>query len=122
MKQQIIEWLENIQKIDGTPPKEVIAFNFGLFESESGYMMYLVGGFEYNEDNDDWAFIDLPTSEHRYLKLNEELQSSTWEYILDICSKILSELELEGVLSKILFKNTFAITIGFDDGDLIKIR
>jgi len=43
MKEKLLEWLENIERIDGKPPKEVVAFNFGLYESEAGFTMYLVG-------------------------------------------------------------------------------
>ena len=122
MKEEIIKWLVNLHKISGTPPKEVIAFNFGLFESDSGYVMYLVGGFEYSEDDDDWACIELPTAKHRYFNLPDDLRSQPWEFVLDYCANTLKELESEGKLNKHLFKNAIAITTGFDDGDLIKIR
>ena len=122
MKEVMINWLNNIQRIDGIPPKEVIAFNFGLFESTAGFMMYLVGGFEYSEENDDWACIKMPTSEHRYLLLPHYIQSQTWELVLGQCVTNLKELELEGKLNLPLFESVIAITTGFDEGDLIKIR
>ena len=42
MKIEIIDWLKNIEKHDGTPPDSVIAFNLGLMESDQGYVMYFV--------------------------------------------------------------------------------
>jgi hypothetical protein len=122
MKKGLINWLNNIQKIDGIPPKEVIAFNFGIYESETGYKIYLVGSFEYDENDDDWACIEMPTKSHRYFDLPKELQSKAWDEILTACANSLIELEKEGKLKIDLFKNAIAITAGFDDGELIKIR
>ncbi len=122
MKKEIIEWLHHIEKQDGIPPKDVIAFNFGLLEEDKGYVMYLVGVFEYTEENDDWACVEMPTKEYRYLRLTSDLQKHTWEDVLSSIAKILSDLEKEGELNITLVKNAKAITTGFDEGELIKIR
>ena len=122
MKEELINWINNIQKIDGIPPKEVIAFNFGIYESENGYKIYLVGSFEYDENDDDWACIELPTKSHRYFDLPKEFQSKDWDEILTTSAKLLTELEKDGNLKIDLLKNAIAITTGFDDGELIKIR
>lgn len=122
MKKHLIEWLQFIEKQDGTPPNEVIAFNFGLFESDDGYVMYLVGGFEYSEDDDDWANMKMPTKDYRYLRFPDKLQEKPWEAILEHATTVLLELEQEGTLATTLVKNAKAITTGFDEGTLIKIR
>ena len=122
MKQEIINWLNRIEQIDGVPPREVIAFNFGIFESEDGYKMYLVGGFEYDENDDDWACIEMPEALHRYLDISSEMKSESWETVLNNSANILSELEHEGKLNDTILRNAIAITTGFDDGELIKIR
>ncbi|MFN8360434.1 MAG: hypothetical protein U0264_11020 [Candidatus Kapaibacterium sp.] len=122
MKDLLLKWLQTIEKHDGIPPEEVIAFNFGMYETEAGYSMYLVGGFEYSDDNDDWACLDVPTSDYRHLFLPDELQSIAPGAVAEYCAKIFKELEAEGKLATTLVKNAIAITIGFDDGVLIKIR
>lgn len=122
MKTEIIDWLKNIEKQDGTPPDSVIVFNLGLMESDQGYMMYFVGAFEYSEEDDDWACIEPPTKPYRYLKLPDKVQKESWETILDLCEKALTELESDGTLNTTLIKNAKAITTGFDDGELVKIR
>ena len=122
MKENLIKWIRNIQQQDGVPPKEVIAFNFGIYEDENGYRMYLVGSFEYDENDDDWASIELPTKLHRYLSLPKELESQSWDEVLEYCANELKELEKEGKLNIPLLENAVAITTGFDDGDLIRIR
>ena len=120
MKKEIIDWLNNIEKQDGTPPDSVIAFNLGLMESDQGYMMYFVGAFEYSEEDDDWACIEPPTKPYKYFKM--PVQNESWETILDLCEKALTELESNGALNTTLIKNAKAITTGFDDGELVRIR
>ncbi len=122
MNKEIIDWLNNIEKQDGTPPDSVIAFNLGLMESDQGFMMYFVGSFEYSEDDDDWACIEPPTKPYRYLRLPEEVQNESWETILNLSKKAFTELENDGLLDSTLIRNAKAITTGFDDGELIKIR
>lgn len=122
MKKEIVDWLKNIEKQDGIPPDSVIAFNLGLMESDQGFMMYFVGSFDYSEDDDDWACVEPPAKPYRYLKLPDEVQNESWETILDICKNTLMELESDGTLNTTLMKNAKAITTGFDDGELIKIR
>lgn len=122
MKEEIITWLDNLQKETGLPPKEVIAFNLGLFEGESGYMMYLVGAYEYTEDSDDWASLKMPASPIMYYKLPDNMNEEDWESVLDNCVRELKELESAGKLNIPLFENAIAITTGFDDGDLVRIR
>jgi len=122
MKEEITAWLDYIHEQDGTPPDTVVAFNFGLYESEEGFLIYLAGAFEYTEDNDDWAVLAPPTKDYRYLKLPDEIQKESQEVILKLTKSALSELEIEGILKMDLLKNAKAITTGFDGGKLVKIR
>ncbi len=122
MEKDIIDWLNNIEQQDGTPPDTVVAFNLGLMESDQGYMMYFVGAFEYSEDDDDWACIEPPSKPYRYFRLPDKVQNESWEAILDLCKNTLTVLENDGSLNTTLIKNAKAITTGFDEGDLIKIR
>ena len=122
MKTEIINWLQRLEKEVGAPPPEVIAFNFGLFESAKGYMIYIVGAFEYDEKDDDWACIELPQNPAAYLLFPNEMQSKSWENILDYSKNVLTELEKESGFDKTILKNAIAITTGFDEGELIKIR
>ena len=64
----------------------------------------------------------MPTKLHRYLNLPEELASQPWDEVLEYCANELKELEKEGKLNIPLLENAVAITTGFDDGDLIRIR
>jgi len=116
------EWLFKLCDTE-TPDKSIIAYNFGLFETEDGYTIYLIGSKEYDKNDQDWAtnndfepsikYYPLPTSEYKHLK---------WDKVLE---KIKSELSVFTRTDK--FRNSFfakakAITTGFDDGDLIKVK
>ena len=122
MKNEIVNRLNHIEEQDGIPPTEVIAFNFGLMESDQGFVMYLVGGFEYSEEDDDWACIDMPEKTYRYLRLPDSIQSASWEQVLEQSYATLKELESEGIFKHNMLRNAQALTTGFDDGELIKIR
>ncbi len=122
MKDQIKNWLNYIESLDGIAPKEVVAFNFGLFESTEGYLMYLVGGFEYDENDDDWASLGPPENAYRYIRLPDELQEADHGTIVETVADVLAEMEEEGLFRKGMLKNAQAICCGFDDGDLVKIR
>jgi len=122
MKEDILQWIDGIQQMDGIPAKEVVAFNFGIFEEEIGYTLYLIESFEYDKNDDDWACVELPTQLYRYLKLPAQFASENWEFVLDAITNTLKELEKEGKFNIPLFKNAIAITTGFDDGDLVRIK
>lgn len=122
MKKEIVSWLNEIEKQDGIPPADVVVFNFGIYESNEGFVMYLVGGFEYAEENDDWATLEMPKQDYRYLLLPKNVQDKPWQLVLEYSKNTLSELEAEGTFKKSLLQNCIAITTGFDDGELFKIR
>lgn len=122
LKKGLLNWLTSVEEKDGIPPEMVIAFHFGLIESTDGFTMYVVGAFEYSEDDDDWANLEPPTKPYRYYRLPNQLQNENWEKVLRLCTNALVDLENEGSLHTTFLKNAIAITTGFDDGDLVKIR
>ena len=54
MKEKIHVWLDEIEK-KVIVPQYIIALNFGLYDTEKGYCIYLVGAREYDDNNDSWA-------------------------------------------------------------------
>ena len=52
MREEIEKWLQDICD-HTTLPENVVALNFGLYEAECGYGLYLDGSAEYDEDDDD---------------------------------------------------------------------
>ena len=54
MKKQIEDWLLELSHNE-VIPENIVALNFGIFESENGYCVYLIGSESYDVDDDDWA-------------------------------------------------------------------
>jgi hypothetical protein len=116
------EWLFKLCDTE-TPDKSIIAYNFGLFETENGYTIYLIGSKEYDKDDQDWAtnndfepslkYYPLPTSEYKNLK---------WEKVLERIKSQLKDFTKTDKFKNSFFAKAKAITTGFDDGDLIKIK
>ncbi|WP_347838572.1 hypothetical protein [uncultured Draconibacterium sp.] len=122
MRDTLTSWLNEIEKNDGIPPKEVVVFNFGIYQSDEGYVMYLVGGFEFTETNDNWAHLEMPKQDYRYLLLPAMVQDKPWQLVVEYCKNTLLEMESEGLLRKNLLKNAQFLTIGYDEGELTRIR
>ena len=54
MKEDIRHWIQQIND-ETILPSDIVAFIFGLFESEERYCIYLTGSIFYDESDDDWA-------------------------------------------------------------------
>ena len=115
------EWLADICETE-SPDSSIVAFNFGLFETEDGYTVYLTGSKEYNDEDPDWATNSDFEPVRKYYPLpSEEFRKLAWS---DVLNKI--SLELADFTDTEIFRNSFfsdakAITTGFDDGDVILI-
>jgi len=117
MKEKIRTWLDQIEN-DAIVPENVIAFNFGLYETEHGYCIYLVGAHDYDENNDGWA---------------EDAKNLNRAYFIEIettCDWKEFQKQVEHILSdeiKQRKRNPLSpfyrkvITTGFDDGSLTRI-
>jgi len=116
------EWLFKLCDTE-KPDKSIIAYNFGLFETEDGYTIYLIGSKEYDKDDQDWAtnndfepsikYYPLPTNEYKDLK---------WEKVLDKIKSQLKDFTKTDRFKNSFFAKAKAITTGFDDGDLVKVK
>ena len=117
MKEKIRIWLDQIEN-DVIVPENVIALNFGLYETGQGYCIYLVGARDYDENDDEWA---------------EDAKNLNRTYFSEIettCDWKEFQKQIEHILSdeiKRRKRNPFSpfyrkiITTGFDDGLLTRI-
>ena len=55
LEEKIEYWLDQMNVETSCLPADIVAFNFGLFETENGYGIYLIGSKSYDEQDDDWA-------------------------------------------------------------------
>ena len=105
MKKQIEDWLLELSHNE-VIPENIVALNFGIFESENGYCVYLIGSESYDVDDDDWACdVDYEPVD---------------KYLNEVITILLDIISLEKVSAWLL--HTKYITVGFDDGVLEKIR
>jgi len=49
-----LDWIKKIEK-ENPPAKEIVAINFGVFQAEKGFMVYVTGSEIYDANDDDWA-------------------------------------------------------------------
>ena len=123
LKSSLLDWIDKIENY-AKPSKKITALNFGLFESDKGFMIYLTGAEAYDASDNDWASqIDYePIELYKYLLLKGSgiSGSGKWDEVLELVCKNLKEL-IDEHPDYALFKNKIVAT-GFDDGDLIVIK
>jgi hypothetical protein len=97
----------------------IVAVNFGLFESESGYQLYLIGSSSYDDTDDDWSTNEDFIPKQKYF--DKVLRAKDYQQTLfeteTLINKFLSSDSYEdSILNEVKY-----ITYGFDDGDLHNI-
>jgi len=115
-------WINGINKNE-KPLNEIVAFWFGLIETEDGFTMYLIGSKEFDENDDDWACNNdfEPTNKYFDLPTNYT-NGKSWNVILNDSLKILKDYANSSEFSTSIFRNAIAVACGFDDGDLNRIK
>jgi hypothetical protein len=119
-------WIRVIIKSEN-PGKTIIAYKFGLFETPdvpSGYYLYLIGSKEYNEGDDDWAsgMGDFKPKD-TYLPLPEtEFKKVHWEKVQEMVITTVKRFIKSDDFKSSFFNNAKAIAVGFDEGDLVRVK
>ena len=82
MEEEIRHWIQQIND-ETILPSDIVAFNFGLFESEEGYCIYLTGSKFYDESDDDWACdIDFEPNRKYLMLASGSILNMNWKQIL----------------------------------------
>jgi len=113
-----------INRIDDSEqiPQVIKAFNFGIIETKNDYQTYLVGTNNYDLENDDWACEEDFTPKEKYLSLGTDSKKWNWEEIQSIVETGIEQF-IETQISPLTFIHKAEyLTIGFDGGDLKKIK
>lgn len=122
LSQLLSEWIKKIEE-ESPPAVNIAAINFGMLNSDKGYMVYLTGAEIYDPDDDDWAGeIDYqPPRKIKYLLIPREFTAGLkWKGVLDLVVESLKQLS-GSATDNPLFTGR-AVTAGFDDGELIVIK
>lgn len=112
----IQSWLDTLYKENNFDEK-VISGNFGLFEGTDGYVIYFYGSYTFNIFEEDFDLNDDYFPENKYLGL-EMLSKEEWEDVLTNIEIIIKDLKD----SHEYLKDLKHITLGFDEGDILRIR
>ena len=122
MKEEISSWLQRMAEQEQVP-SEIVALNFGLYESENGYCIYLVGSEEYDEDDDDWACNEDFEPDDNYLEIEGlSPQNTPWDKFQDSVVQILKECMANASADVSRLFGNRVVTAGFDDGNLVRIK
>ena len=120
LSQLLLPWIKKIE-LENPPSAAITALNFGMLQSDKGYMVYLTGAEIYDQDDDDWAGeIDYqPPRANKYFLIPREFTKGLkWQGVLDLVVEWLKEYAAS---HPGLFEGR-AVTAGFDDGKLVVIK
>lgn len=121
-KDQFNAWMTRLGNIE-SPDRNIVAFHFGLFETTVGYSMYLIGARVFDEDDEDLATEIDYEPEEKYLEIEpSETIGLEWNEVLDIAVEVIREYVNSVEFNRSIFSHVSAVTIGFDDGDLIRVK
>ena len=116
----ISQWISELVETE-TLPEEIVALNFGLYETPKGYCIYLNGSEEYDEEDEDWACNnDYDPDENGFMEMLIG-DNVDWEYFLEGVKESLTWLLANNEGFKNWVGNRHVAT-GFDDGDLILLK
>lgn len=113
-------WMAQVEKT-APDPQDYIAFNIGLFETEGGFAMYLYASDEYDEEDSDWACGEPYDPDPQYLILKyKDVKTKDWEKFLNDAVEV-AKAYLERHPDDSIFSHKI-VTMGFDDGDLVRLQ
>lgn len=122
VEQRFHQWLETMNETEQID-QSIVAFNFGLFESEEGFTMYLNGSKIFDKDDDDWATnMDFEPKQKYFSFGNEFLKGKDWQDILRYSEHLVQTYIASEEFKTSIFAQAKGIAVGFDDGNLMIIK
>jgi hypothetical protein len=120
LESDFIWWLRRICSTE-IPPDSIIAYNIGLFETAEGYSAYLVGAEHYDEEDSDWACEQAFKPQEQYFPFSAD-GLGNWEAVQAavLVATRAFLMSPDGAMS--FLAKAQAVTVGFDDGDLERIK
>lgn len=119
----LINRLRRVNQTD-LPPKDIVAFNFGPFENPKGcYTTYLIGSRDFDAEDDDWACNEDYAPTEKYLELSEHRSAEKdWQEVLGDMVDVLRRVTQSPEFPESFLANATAITVGFDEGGLERVK
>ena len=121
-KEQFNDWISRLTKNE-KPMADIVAFNFGLFETDKAYTIYVIGAKTFDAEDADWATNADFEPKEKYLEINpNETKGLEWSEVQEMARVTIEQFVSSDKFEQSFMKNAQAITTGFDDGDLLRIR
>jgi hypothetical protein len=121
-EQQFNQWMIRMNEKEH-PEKDIIAFNFGLFETIEGFTIYLIGAKKFDEQDQDWATEPDFEPKDEYLEINpDETSELQPDDVLKMAVDVITNYVNSESFPHSFLRHAEAITTGFDDGDLVRIK
>lgn len=117
MENKIIEWIKGMEATEQIP-EEIVALNFGIYETEEGFCLYLCGSENYDAEDDDWACDMDYEADSDCLEI-ANASGMEWDTFLEKVAGI-----LKSYFTQMPATSPFAgkiIATGFDDGELVRV-
>lgn len=121
-KEKIVDWLDRMER-KSLVPADIVAFHFGLFESEEGYCIYLIGSAQYDEADDDWACnVNFEPEDNSLELTSREVGNMAWEEFQNAVKEIIAAYIVKAPAESMFRIRQRIVTVGFDDGELEKVE
>ncbi|WP_162549955.1 hypothetical protein [Hymenobacter nivis] len=117
---ELENWLHEITKNE-KPTEDIVAFRFGLGEVEDGYVLYLAGSKNYDEADDEWA-ADPPDFLAKEELITPALEEQEWYWVLLKVIYSLGRVLRKSPVNNSFLGNDRPVYVGFEDGDLYRIK
>lgn len=118
----LTDWLLRVTATE-RPPSTIIAYHIGLFETADGYCAYLIGADRFDADDSDWACNEAYSPAERYQPLPDgQGPHPDWQAVLDAVTAATKAFVATPPGTVTFLASCTALTVGFDDGDVERIR
>ena len=122
MYKSFVEWLERVRE-NSPPSASIVAYNFGIFESTDGYIVYLSGSHSFDPGDDDWTCNRdyIPTEKYFHLPASFS-KNKNWQEIQQNVVGLVKEFLASPEFAESFLRSSIAITVGFDDGEIERVK
>jgi hypothetical protein len=121
MNRSIQTWLTNIC-LNEHPDESIIAYNIGIFQTPEGFSLYMIGSQNFDANDSDWATEIEFEPEEKYFVLSDDFSNLDWDQVQYKSIHAIQEFMKMDVFKTSFLAKAKAITIGFDDGDLVRLK
>lgn len=120
-REEFAAWLARVSR--RSPPRGVVAYYVGLFETPEGCTAYLVGSREFDPEDDGWACDDFYAPREKYLPLPEKVDNiRDARRVRRRVARAVEEFLAAPENRDSFLARAEPLAVGFDDGDLLRVK